>query len=254
VTLATPAKGQTVTTRSIAFMDESGALGGSAQRFFTLGFMKTVATGPLGDTAHRILDRAISTVPGGGPGFEFKFNSVTSSSLPFHLELIDAFFAQPDYYFCAFVLDKQRSRVNWQGYFSTVWEAYLSYAKLVVANNIDSGEEACVIADYLGKPKKSARYFESEITGCRGKNGPNNGRVFNTCMLDSRSSLPIQIVDLILGGIRYSFLANREPGVPRDANKDAISIRIKQHVGQPTLAANFTRQAPRYFSVWEFAP
>lgn len=117
MTLATPAKGRRVTTRSIAFMDESG---------------------PLGDTAHRILDRAISAVPGGGPGFEFKFNSVTGSSRPFHLELIDAFLAQPDY---------------WQGCFSTVWEAYLSYAKLVVTNNVDSDEEVCVIADYLGKPK-----------------------------------------------------------------------------------------------------
>jgi hypothetical protein len=235
-------------------MDESGALGGAAQRFFALGFMKTAASGPISDAAHRVLDRAISLIPGGSQGFEFKFNSVTPSSLPFHLELIDAFFTQPDYYFCAFVLDKQRAGVNWQGFFPTVWDAYLSYAKLVVSNNIESDEEVCVIADYLGKPKKSPKYFESEIAACAGRSGPNPGRVFNACMLDSYSSLPIQIVDLILGGVRHSFLANREPGVHRDPNKDAISIRIKQHVGQPTLATNFTAQKPHYFSVWEFAP
>jgi len=213
-------------------MDESGVLGGTAQRFFTLGLMKTVASGPFGDAAHRVLDRAISAVPGGAPGFEFKFNSVTSSSLPFHLELIDAFFAQPTYYFYAFVLDKQRPGVNWQEYFSTVW----------------------VIADYFGKPRKSPNYFESEVAGCVGKKGPSPGRVFNACMLDSCSSLSIQVVDLILGGVRHSFLANREPGVPRDANKDAISMRIGQHVGPQTLAASFTGQKPQYFGVRELTP
>jgi len=73
-------------------------------------------------------------------------------------------------------------------------------------------------------------------------------------MLDSRSSLVIQAVDLIHGGVRHSFLANREPSVPRDAEKDAISIRIREHVAQKTLSVGFTKQKPHYFSVWEFAP
>ena len=144
--------------------------------------------------------------------------------------------------------------MNWQGYFPTVWDAYLSYAKLVVTNSVDSDEEVCVIADYLGKPKKSPKYFESEIAACVGTRGPAPGRVFNACMLDSCSSLSIQVVDLLLGGVRHAFLANSEPGVPGDANKNAISVRIKQHVGVPTLAAGFTSQIPHYFSVWELAP
>jgi len=240
--------------RQIAFMDESGILGGNAQRFFCLGLMKMRACGEFSDSAHRVYDRAISSVPGAGPGFEFKFNAVTASSLPFHLELIDAYFAQPEYYFCAFVMDKQRPGVNWQGYFGSVWDAYLSYTRMVLKNNIDSGQEVCIIADYLGKPKKSSKYFESEIAGCIGNAGPIPGRVFNACMLDSCSSLLIQTVDLIVGGVRHSFLANREPNIPRDAEKDAISMRIRSHVRRDTLAAGFTNQKPRYFSVWEFTP
>ena len=77
-------------------------------------------------------------------------------------------------YFYAFVLDKQRPGVNWQGYFSTVWDAHL--------------------------------------------------------------------------------LASRKPGVPRDANKDAISMRIRQHVDPQILAASFTGQKPRYFGVRELTP
>ena len=92
-----------MTTRSLAFMDESGILGGSTQRFFSLGLMKMQMTGPFSDAAHRVLDRAVSCIPGAGPGFEFKFNAVTSSSLPFHLELIDAFFGQPEYFFCGHI-------------------------------------------------------------------------------------------------------------------------------------------------------
>lgn len=238
--------------RSLAFMDESGILGGNVQRFFCLGFMKTCNSGYFSDAAHRILDKAISSNP--GAGFEFKFNAVTQTSLPLYLELVDAYFAQPERYFCAFVMDKQRPKVNWQGYFGSVWDAYLSYAKMVVKNNIASDEEVCVIADYLGKPKKSARFFETELGNCVGNTGPDPGRVFNACMLDSCSSLPIQAVDVILGGIRHSFLANREPTVPRDVEKDAISIRIRQHVGQPTLSTGFTNNGPQYFSVWEFVP
>lgn len=240
--------------RQIAFMDESGILGGNTQRFFCLGFMKMRACGELSDSVHRVYDRAISCVPGAGPGFEFKFNSVTASSLPFHLELIDAYFAQPECYFCAFVMDKQRPGVNWQGYFGSVWDAYLSYASLVVSKNIDSNQEICVIGDYLGKPKKSPKFFETEIASCVGSKVPTPGRVFNACMLDSNSSLLIQTVDLIVGGIRHSFLAHREPGIPRDAEKDAISKRICGHLGQRTLAGSFTNQKPRYFSVWEFVP
>jgi hypothetical protein len=235
-------------------MDESGALASATQRFFTLGLMKTADCGPFSDIAHRTWDRAISSVPGGSPAFEFKFNAVTGSSLPFHLELIDAFFDQPSSYFCALVLDKQRPGVNWQGYFSTVWDAYLSYARVLVSNNLDPGEEVCVIADYLGKPKKSAKYFEAEIARCTGKAGTPRGRVFNACMLDSCSSLPIQVVDLLLGGVRHAFLADREPGVQRDANKDAISMRIRERAGRKTLATNFTNPKPNYFSIWEFTP
>jgi hypothetical protein len=235
-------------------MDESGILGGTAQRFFCLGFMKLRSCGEFNDAAHRAYDRAVSSVPGAGSGFEFKFNSVTANSLPYHLELIDAYFAQPEYHFCAFVMDKKRPGVNWQDYFGTVWDAYLSYAKMVIRNNIASDEEVCIIADYLGKPKRSTRYFETEMRDCIGNTGPNPGRVFNACMLDSNASLLIQAVDLVLGGVRHSFLANREPAVPRDAEKDAISARICGHLGRKTLSASFTNQQPKYFSVWEFSP
>jgi hypothetical protein len=240
--------------RQLAFMDESGILGGTTQRFFCLGFMKVRSCGEFSDSAHRILDRAISSVPGAGPGFEFKFNAVTANSLPFHLDLVDAYFAQSEYYFCAFVMDKQRPGVNWRGYYGTVWDAYLSYARMVVKNNLDCEQEVCVIADYLGKPKKSPKYFETEIAGCVGTVGSFPGRVFNACMLDSNSSLLIQTVDLIVGGGRHSFLAHREPGVPRDGEKDAISAKICSHLGWGTLATSFTNQKPHYFSVWEFTP
>lgn len=235
-------------------MDESGILGGTTQRFFCLGLMKMRACGALSDSVHRVYDRAISCVRGAGPGFEFKFNAVTTSSLPFHLELVDAFFAQPEYYFCAFVMDKERPGVNWQGYFGTVWDAYLSYATMVVKNNIQCDQEICVIADYVGKPRRSRRFFESEIAACVGSAGPRPGRVFNACMLDSNSSLLIQTVDLIVGGVRHSFVAHREPGISRDDAKDAISARICSHLGRSTLATSFTNRKPRYFSVWEFVP
>lgn len=235
-------------------MDESGILSGDTQRFFCLGFMKIQDSGPFNDTAHRIHDRAVSGLALAEAAFEFKFNSVTARSLRFYLELVDAYFAQPDYYFCAFVMDKARPNVNWQRFFGSVWEAYISYSKMVVRNNIASDEEVCLIADYFGKPKESQKYFEAEMRNCHGSRGLFPGRVFNACMLDSCSSLMIQTVDVILGGVRYAFLLDREPGIPYDAEKRAISERIREHVGRPALSRSFTRPEPQYFSVWEFQP
>lgn len=241
-------------TRSLAFMDESGILSGDAQRFFCLGLMKTQACGQFCDAAHRIYDGAVSGLPAGAC-FEFKFTAVTKdASLKPYLALIDAYFAQPERFFCAFVIDKQRPGVNWKGYFPSVWDAYIGYSKMFVRNNVGSDEEVCLIADYLGKPKASPRYFESELSGLMGNAGPDPGRVFNACMLDSCSSLMIQTVDLLLGGVRYAFLRDREPDAPHDEAKDAVVERIREHVGRPSLAVNLTNPAPQYFSVWEFHP
>ena len=121
-------------------------------------------------------------------------------------------------------------------------------------NNLDSDEEVCVIADCLGKPRKSSRYFEAELASCIGTTEPSPGRVFNACMLDSSSSLAIQMVHLILGGIRHSLLADRDPGARRDGEKEAISIRIREHIGRKTLSETFTNGRPHYLSVWELTP
>lgn len=113
-------------------MDESGILGGESQRFFALGLLKLEDTAALGEAGHRVLDRAKSGT--GLQDFEFKFNEVTNSGLPYHLELIDAYFSLPDSYFCAFIIDKSRPGVDWKGYYPTVWDAYLGYSTVFVRN------------------------------------------------------------------------------------------------------------------------
>jgi hypothetical protein len=60
------------------------------------------------------------------------------------------------------------------------------------------------------------------------------------------------LVDVLLGSVMYDLLRREEPTKGTDPCKLAVAERVRSHLGWPTLAANATKQAPRYFGVWEF--
>ena len=237
---------------AFAFIDESGVLGAGAQRFFGLGLLKLWDTVPLTEAVHLEYQRVRGSLQGAASaGFEFKFNTVKKMGLPFYLRLIDSYFAANRTHFCALVMDKQSPDFNWARYFPTVWDAYIGYSKVLVRRNTAEGERICVLSDYLGKPKASAKYYEREMLKLN-SDSRMAGEVVNVCMLESHSALLIQLVDVLLGSVMYDLLRTEEPTKGTDPCKLAVAERVRSHLGWSTLAVNATKQAPRYFSVWEF--
>ncbi len=109
-----------------------------------------------------------------------------------------------------------------------------------------SPDNVCIIADYLGKPLASEKFYENEVSRL--------DVVYNSCMLESHASLLIQVVDVILGCVVLDFWKLREPNKKRDEVKESVAALLRKKLGKKNLAQNFTASEPNYFSVWEFNP
>lgn len=177
--------------RFFGFMDETGVLSNDPnQRFFALGLLKLNDTSGLFEAIKRLKDRyALSK------GFEFKFTNIQKNSdLPLHKELIDICFAHPAFSFACIVVDKLRV-----GHITptSTWDMQIKLAKKHIESNVLDHEQIAIIADYLTKPNASTLYFEKEMIRSR--------KVFNACMLESDSSVFVQVVDILIGAVVYSF-------------------------------------------------
>ncbi len=237
------------------FIDETGVLHNDpAQRFFAIGLLKCEDVSVLYEELRRIksqvesrldLERKNRGLPAKTSCFEFKFSSITRTSYKFYCELIDLYFKFPSLQLCSFVIDKKNPGINIEEVFPNTWEAYIGYSKMLVKNNINGKDSLCILADFLGKPKASNKYYEPEI-----RTIPN---VYNASVIESHASLFIQLVDLLIGCIVLDFRRNRE-GVKGDEFKAKVCDFLKTKLGVQTLTNNFTKHAPNYFSVWEFKP
>ena len=83
----------------------------------------------------------------------------------------------------------------------------IKLSKFHIKEHCKNNNQIAIIADYLNKPKGKPS-FESEINKVE--------NVFNSCMLESESSVFIQIVDILVGAIVYRY-----------KNPDKITSRYK---------------------------
>lgn len=259
----------------IGFLDETGVLSKDpSQRFFGIGFLKLKDTSELYEkifklkqrvehrlalqlkekslkllriqSSKKMLTKIIKVKP-----FEFKFQSITRRSLPFYKELVNIYFSHPQNYFCGFIIDKRNPEIKIDEYFETTWDAYINFSKMVIEKNMSSHDKVCILADFLGRPNSSEKYYEKEIN----ESEINSEKiVFNTCMIESHASLLIQIVDVLIGAIRYDFTVKRDEKFIPDVIKYSIVEEVSKKLNRGTLAESFTKHRPHYFSVWEFSP
>ena len=238
------------------FIDETGVLHNDPdQRFFAIGLLKCEDTSALYEELRMLKNKAESKldlerqVKGlqkkTGP-FEFKFASITRGSHEFYYELINLYFKFAKLQFCSLVIDKTNPDVKIEEVFPDTWEAYISYSKTLIRNNMQANDRICIIADFLGKPKTSNKYYEPEIKSLQ--------TVYNATVLESHASLFIQLVDVMIGCIVLDFRRKQQPGKKFDVFKSKVCDFLKGKLEVETLAANFTKHQPNYFSVWEFSP
>ena len=238
------------------FIDETGVLTPSAdQRFFALGLLKIEDTSKLYAQIFLLKNRAYSRMiqvkkSKGEPLpkhlFEFKFSAMTKTMLPFYIELINLYFRYPALSFCCLLFDKMNPNLDIPKYFPNVWEAYISYSKMLIQHNVKKEDRICIIADYLGKPNDSTKYFETEVKRM--------DTVYNACMIESHASLYIELVDVLLGAVTFDYKIFREKKSSIDQVKQTVCIHLRQKLNRQDLMGNFTSNKPNYFSVWEFKP
>lgn len=238
------------------FIDETGVLHNDPdQRFFAIGLLKCDDTSALYEELRTLKNRAESKLdlerqakglPVKKGCFEFKFSSITRGSHEFYYELINLYFKFAKIQFCSLVIDKANPGVKIEEVFPDTWEAYIGYSKILLKNNMKADDKICVIADFLGKPKTSNKYYEPEIRVL-----PN---VYNATVLESHASLFIQLVDVMVGCVVLDFKRTRQPDRKYDTVRGKVCDFLKGKLGVKTLADSFTEHQPNYFSVGEFKP
>ena len=236
------------------FIDETGVLhSASDQRFFAIGLLKCEDTSALYEELALLKNRAESKLDYERQlkglskkrgSFEFKFSSITRGSHEFYYELINLYFKFSKLQFCSLVIDKANPEIKIDEVFPDPWDAYISYSKMLIKNNMRNDDRICIIADFLGKPKASNKYYEPEIRALP--------FVYNATVLESHASLFVQLVDVMVGCVVLDFRRSREQGKKFDVFKAKVCDFLKGKLKAESLAKNFTKRDSNYFSVWEF--
>jgi hypothetical protein len=251
------------------FSDESGVvLHDPSQPFYGVGMLKLSDAGRWSDALNRILDRYVSAVEFRATtdrvariraghavrpkvqlprsAYELKFSEIKSSTRIHYEEVVDYFTTQTDGYFCALILDKRLPGVDPMAVWGTPWDCLIAYSVMLFRNNIRLPERAIIIADNYQKPKNHPHFYERQVASALGN------RVANVAMMDSASSVLLQLVDVLLGAVLYH---HKLPTIATPhTGKKAIADRLAAAYGVPTLARSQTHSTPNYFSVCDFRP
>ena len=185
------------------FLDETGLLHTpKTERVFGMGLL--ICPNP------RELHRAIITLKNKRRYHkEFKFKDVTKQNLPVYLGLIDIFFACTNNRFHCVIMDKQSVKVHTKqpSHHTT---AYNKVAAKLVSSAIDRGrtrssEYVTILADDVSTNKDDK--FEKMIKD-RVRKKQRRNAVFGIARLESHAVAEIQIVDVLLGLVAYSYKIN----------------------------------------------
>lgn len=168
----------------LLFMDETGTLGNDKEQpYFGLGALKLRETSEIMKKYYQIRKKKR----------EVKFSKISSHSDYSHIKkIIDFCFEQKGFSFYAFFYKKSMPSKK------STWDLQLEFAKSHIKDKCSNlpDEKVCVLADYLSKPKNAISFEEALMR---------MDNVFNACMLDSETTIFIQIVDILIGAISYRF-------------------------------------------------
>lgn len=180
--------------------------------------------------------------------YEFKFSKITSNTVCFYEELIDFYVRQPDGHFCALIVDRRIPGVEPLAACGTTWNALIKYSITLIRNNVGAGERPIVISDNFQKPSGDPQYYERQLVATLGP------IIANVVMIESSSSMLLQLVDVLLGSVMYHFQIDAGKN-QFHAGKKHIADRLAKAYSVGLLAPeNMTRTNPNYLSVWPLKP
>jgi len=230
-----------------AFIDESGTLAKDPnQPIFAIGLLLVDDTTRILQELQSIKAQAISGTGSKGKLFEFKFKGITRGNYKYYQKLLDVALSFPQLRICVFIMDKRNPKIQIDSHFNSTWDAYLSYTKLVIRKNVPTDRKVIVLADYITKPSENPRFFEPEIRAL--------AQVENVTLLESDSSLFIQLIDVLTGSVVYKFRHRTSEKLEVNKSKMRVADYLMEKFGKSEFAESFMVHKPLYFSVWEFNP
>ena len=198
---------------TFAFMDESGTLHpNNPNRYFALGSIIDSYPDDLIQDLHLLLQHLESKLGRkNDPKLEFRFSSVTKTSLPVYKKLIDLLEDHHSWRFCSLIVDTNDNQYRQPTDAQEIWEEYLKFTRLLLKNNLSYQERTVLLADYYRQPSGKVHKLATlpRVT-------PN---LVDTLKVESQGILPVQITDVLLGAVLYE---------GRDEVKKEISRKVKR--------------------------
>lgn len=228
------------------FLDESGLLHTpKTDRVFALGLLKIHHPS--------LLHRQIIKYKQKTKFFsEFKFSHLSTQNYPLYEGFIDIFLRVPDTYYHALIFDKEKIDIK-RYHNNNQFKAYNAFVARLISDCLEAGEYITVIADDVTTPKDDN--FEKEIKQKIRRRLRRNA-LFGIARAESHSFSELQVVDVLLGAIAYSFKIKY--GLVRP-NKGKPELKLVKHIQKilniPLLSERLDRRMRfgRYFKIEEFA-
>lgn len=198
---------------TFAFMDESGTLHpNNPNRYFAVGAIIDSYPDGLIKDLHLLLQHLESKLGRKDDSkLEFRFSSVTKTSLPIYKNLINLLKKHQSWRFCALIVDTDDKQYDQPTDAQEIWEEYLKFTKLLMKNNLSNQERTVLLADYYRQPSGEVHRLATlpRVT-------PN---LVDTLKVESQGILPVQIADVLLGSCLYD-------------GKDEVKKELSQEVSE----------------------
>lgn len=234
----------------IGFLDETGVLTQDKnQRFFGLGLLKLYDASKLYSELWKLKNKAESEVSRyrsskfliANKPFEFKFSQINNTNYRFYLNLLKIYFKIHNLRFSAIVIDKEKNIENIDKY--NIWENYICLSCELIKNNIFTDEKMFVIADYFSKPNHSKKFWETEVHNIPG--------VYNAIMLESYSTLFLQLTDILIGAVTYDYKITIQRLKPNNAKLNILKF-VKEKLGINSIKKNIKENKSNFFCIKDY--
>lgn len=207
----------------MAFLDETGTLGGGRDPFFAVGLLRCREPYVLQRPMQRIRDRQHFYD-------EIKWNKISQKKLPLVLDLLDVFLSS-DATFSAFVVDKEEHDIVDR--FGGRFPAYEALARQLVRGSIKRGETMWIVADeYSTPPSETFEENVRDVVNSRLR----RQAVAGVCRMRSTGVDLLQMIDVLLGAVVYEYKAER--GVVGLASYKP-KVKLLEHLKEQAGVATF---------------
>jgi hypothetical protein len=213
------------------YLDETGLLHNN-DRIFGLGLIVSPNINKLHKELIRLRDRYSFRK-------EFHFTDVTSHNILYYKHFISEFFKTPNNTFLAVIYDKKVVSIKDHR------KAYNAFCGSIVADYINTlsskstTDYITLLADDVSTPKDD--HFEKEIQR-KIKLKTRRQAINSIIRLESHAVTEIQLVDVLIGAVAYSYKI--QLGIISKPNKEKLALvkHIQKCAGVPALSTQLDRK------------